>query len=84
MSRPADTSEDAYRRQIAVWRHLSGQEKTEIARRWSRRVRELLREGIRSRHLEYSDEQVRLAAMRRLLGSELFARVFPGQPLLDP
>ena len=84
MSRPADTSEDAYRFQIDLWRRLSGQEKVEIARRWSRRVRDVLREGIRSRHAEYSDEEVRLAAMHRLLGGELFAEAFPGRPLLDP
>ena len=41
-------------------------------------VREIAAEGVRSRHPEYSDEQVRLAVIRLTLGEKLFREAYPG------
>jgi hypothetical protein len=39
--------------------------------------RELQRTGIRHRHPEYSEEEVRIAHCRLILGDDLFIRVYP-------
>lgn len=84
MGRPADTSEDAYRRQIEIWRGMTGSQKVALGWQWSRHVRATLEAGIRSRHPDYTDDEVRLAAIRRELGDRLFAQAYPESPLLDP
>lgn len=43
---------------------------------------ETARTGIRSRHPDYSDSQIRLAEIRMRLGDDLFRAAFPGRPLL--
>lgn len=50
---------------------------TEMARR-------LLIAGIRKRHPEYDDDQVRLASIRLWLGPELFRDPYPDEPELEP
>jgi hypothetical protein len=59
-------------RRVAVMFRLS-----EAARRWSLG-------GIRGRHPEYDEMQVRLALARLTLGDDLVRRVWPGRPLPDP
>jgi hypothetical protein len=46
--------------------------------------RRLLADGVRRRHPEYDDEQVRLAFLRCWLGRDLFRSAYPGRPELDP
>ena len=43
---------------------------------------ELCRTGIRSRHPEYSADEVELTEFRLRLGDHLFRAAFPGRPLL--
>lgn len=49
----------------------------------SETVRQVARDGIRMRHPDYTDEDVRLTSIRLLLGDELFAAAFPAAPRLD-
>jgi hypothetical protein len=57
---------------VAVMFRLS-----ESARRWSIA-------GIRRRHPDYDDVQLRLALARMTLGDDLVRRVWPDCELLDP
>jgi len=57
---------------VAVMFRLS-----ESARQWSMA-------GIRRRHPEYDDVQLRLAFARMILGDDLVRRVWPEFELLDP
>jgi hypothetical protein len=41
-----------------------------------------MEEGIRHRHPEYSDEEVRLASIRARLGDELFLKAYPNARLV--
>lgn len=84
MWRPADTSEEADRLQFELWRHMSAEEKLRQVFEWSDLMRATFEAGIRDRHPEYTDDQVRMARIRRELGDELFRRVYPGEPLLQP
>jgi hypothetical protein len=43
-----------------------------------------LTDGIRARHPEYDDQQVKLAALHVWLGPALFHEVYPAAPGLDP
>src|SRR5438046_846120 len=68
----ADTSPEATRVYFAVLRRLGPSGRV---RRWvelTRTMRTILADGIRHRHPEYTDEQVRREVVRRLLGEQLF------------
>ena len=75
---PRDTSVDAFRIQLEIYRCMSPEERLQQALQWSEDVRELGRAGIRLRHPEYHEQEVRLASIRLRLGDELFRRVYPG------
>ncbi len=75
---PRDTSLEAFRTQLEIYRQMSPEARLEQALQWSEQVQELGRIGIRSRHPEYTDREVQLASIRLRLGNELFRRVYPG------
>ncbi len=43
-----------------------------------------MRDGVRQRHPEYSEEEVRLAFIRLWLGAELYRRAYPAERELEP
>jgi len=50
--------------------------KLELSFELSAFLRELIKEGVRNRHSEYSEEEVEFAVRKILLGEELFKRVY--------
>jgi len=72
---PADTSLDAYRVQVAILRRLPASRHLEMALRMSDSIRELTCCGVRNRHPEYNEKQVRQSAIQLSLGKELFGVV---------
>lgn len=82
--RSPDTSPDADRAQREVHARMSGARRIEIAFEMSAGVREIAADGIRSRHPEYDEVQVRHALHRLLLGDRLFREAWPDAPLLAP
>ena len=75
---PRDTSLEAFRTQLEIYRQMSPEARLEQALQWSEQVQELGRIGIRLRHPEYTDREVQLSSIRLRLGNELFRRVYPG------
>jgi hypothetical protein len=73
----ADTSEEAARVQLAVFRRMRPEERLELAFQMTNELRGRLAEGVRQRHPEYSEDQVRLAVIRLTLGDDLFRTVYP-------
>ena len=73
-----DTTADAAEVQRSVWRNMTGEQRVEMAAELSENVRQIAAEGVRRRHPEYDEDQVRLAVIRLQLGDELFAEVYPG------
>lgn len=61
---------------------MSGARRIEIAFEMSVSVREIAADGIRSRHPEYDEAQVRHALHRMLLGDRLIREAWPDAPLL--
>ncbi|MFA4836037.1 MAG: hypothetical protein WC749_08225 [Dehalococcoidia bacterium] len=73
----SDTLPEAERIQIQCLRRMGPGKRLETSLELCRLERKLLEAGIRHRHPEYSDEQVRLALIRIILPQELFDIVYP-------
>jgi len=84
MKRPLDTTEEADRVQFETWRRMSADEKLRRMLDSAEAMRETFEAGIRRRHPEYTDSDVRMARTRHEIGDALFSRVYPHEPLLDP
>jgi hypothetical protein len=75
---PADTTPEAWRVQVEVYRRMSPSRRLELACQMTDSLRRVVAAGVRARHPEYSEEQVRLAFARLWLGDDLFCKVHPG------
>jgi hypothetical protein len=75
--RPLDTSAEADRIQLEIIKRMSPEERLQRGFNMSALSNHLQESGIRARHPEYTDEEVRLARIRLNLGDELFQRVYP-------
>ncbi len=84
MAVPRDTSEDAARIQLEVYRRMAPSERLNVGLELTRMSRDLLAEGIRARHPEYSDDEVKWAVIRVWIGRDMFRRAYPHGPQLDP
>ena len=65
-------------------RRMGGQGRSAVMFRLNRFVRDLAASGIRARHPDYSDEEVRVALFRLLFGDELARKAWPERKLVDP
>jgi len=84
VARPRDTSEEAARVQLEIYRRMAPEERLRLGLELTRMSRDLVAQGIRARHPDYSDEDVRWAFIRLWLGPALFARAYPGGPEIQP
>jgi hypothetical protein len=80
--RSADTSREAYDRQIDLYRAMSPARRVEIAVAMSEESLVIAAEGIKARHREYDEDQIRWALRRLRLGDALFRQVWPNAPVL--
>jgi len=78
---PKDTSEEAHRMQIQLLCNMTGTQRVDLLAAMCAQTRETTRAGIRARHPEYTEAQVKLAFARIILGKDLYAEVFPGQDI---
>jgi hypothetical protein len=81
---PADTSLDAHEAQIDAYRRMGGAARVAVMFRLSEAARRWSMAGIRRRHPDYGDAEVRQALARMILGDDLVRRVWPDCELLDP
>ncbi len=82
--RSADTSPEAYAVQIEMYRRMTPERRLELGFDMSEQGLRTMADGIRSRHPEYGENDVRWALLRLRHGDELFSKVWPGAPLLVP
>jgi len=75
---PDDTDPEAWKAQMATLRRMGLEGRARMTFELCENARELARTGIRRRHPDYSEKQVRLAHMRLIFGEQLFQEVFPG------
>lgn len=79
---PADTTAEAMRVQLDVYRRMAPQQCLEMACRMSDSARRLSAAGVRARHPEYDERKVELAVIRLMLGEELFRTAFPNEDVV--
>jgi len=77
-SRVSDTSEEARAVQLAALRRLGVEGRAKATFALNRLTRKLTMAGIRMRHPDYDEEQVKFALRRLMLGDALFREVYPG------
>ncbi|HEU4406635.1 MAG TPA: hypothetical protein VFS43_15315 [Polyangiaceae bacterium] len=82
--RSPDTHPGAHEAQLLAYRRMSPAQKAEIAVRLSVAVRELAAEGIRQRHPEYDERDVRKALVALLYGVDVARRLWPSGPVPAP
>jgi hypothetical protein len=75
--RPLDTSPDAEKVQIEIFQSMEPEKRLQSAALLSETCHILLAEGIRKRHPNYNEEQIRLAVIRCLLPEDLFLQAYP-------
>lgn len=84
MATSGDTSQEAASVQLEVYRRMTPAERLRVGLELTQMSRDLLSQGIRSRHPAYSNDEVRWALIRAWLGRDLFALAYPHGPQLDP
>ena len=79
-----DTTPESHQAQLEAYRRLGAAGRARVAARMSADTRQLMRDGVRSRHPGYTDQEIECSIRRILYGDELFRRVWPESPLLAP
>ena len=82
--RARDTSQEAYELQLRRYRAMGDEERAGLALEMSDDIRSVAAEGIRQRHPQYSERDVRKALVALLYGAEAAARIWPGAPVPPP
>jgi len=72
-----DTSGEAEIKQIEILRRMGPEARLAAAVELSRISRKLLEEGVRRRHPDYDERQIRLETIRLILPKELFLAAYP-------
>lgn len=80
----SDTSWEAQQVQIEIFRRMGPEERLNKALELAEISRQLLAEGVRRRHPDYTDEEVRLAVIRLQLPEKLFRAAYPGALEVKP
>lgn len=77
----SDTGQAERQVREAVLRRLSEADRARLTIEMSDEAFEVARRGLRQRHPDYTDEDVRLAMLRLLHGDDLVRRIYPSEPL---
>jgi hypothetical protein len=72
-----DTAKDTEKKQIEILRHMGPEGRLRAAIELSRTSRKVLSEGVRRRHPDYDERQIRLETIRLTLAKELFRAAYP-------
>jgi len=72
-----DTTLEAARTQFSILRKIGVGGRANMAIELSDGLRATIESGVRQRHPEYSENMVRLAALRLAIGDQLFRQCYP-------
>lgn len=79
-----DTPPAAQLAQVQAWQRMGGARRAEAAIQMSDDARAIAMEGVRCRHPEYAEFQVRQAMLRMVLGDVLYKKAWPHGLMLAP
>lgn len=74
---PRDTTPDAHRVQIEALRRMGPEGRLRLMFEACANLRALAATGVRLRHPDYTEEQIRLAVTRLMAGEEAFTKLLP-------
>jgi hypothetical protein len=75
---PNDTKLASVIKQFSILRKMDTNKRAEMTFQLGNNLRSIVESGIRQRHPGYSDEQIKLAALKLTIDKDLFNRAFPG------
>lgn len=73
---PNDTTIDALRKQFEILERIGIEGRAEMTFQLSDNLRQIIQDGVRLRHPEYNDSQVRQKVLRITLGDELYCKAY--------
>ena len=79
-----DTSIEINRIWITILSRMMPEQRFTAALSLTQTCKLLLAEGVKRRHAEYTENQIRLAVIKLLLGEELFSAVYPEEKDIKP
>jgi hypothetical protein len=82
--RARDTSQDAHELQVRLYRAMTPGQRSELALRMSDDARRIAAEGIKLRHPDYSERDIRRALVALLYGKDAASKIWPGEPVPSP
>ena len=77
-----DTTAEAREVQLGVYRAMTGEQRVALALQLSDEMRQLSIDGIRSRHPDFDDQQVRAEFLCILYGPDLAAEIMAVRPIV--
>ncbi len=73
---PSDTTIDALRKQFEILERIGIEGRAEMTFELSDNLRQIIESGVRLRHPEYNNHQVRREVLHITLGDELYRKAF--------
>jgi len=74
---PADTTIEAAKKQFEILRRLDAQTRVKMAFELSDNLRSIVEAGVRFRHGDYNEQEIKQQVIRLMLGETLFKQVYP-------
>ena len=74
---PFDTARDAAVKQFDILRKMDIEARAAMTFELSDNLRSILASGIRQRHPDYSDDEIKMAVLRLTIDRKLFDQAFP-------
>ena len=74
---PKDTTIEAARMRFSILRQMGMEGRARMTIELSDGLRSIIESGVRQRHPDYDENMVRLAAIRIMIGDELFRQAYP-------
>ena len=74
--KPADTTIEAMRKQIEILRLMGSEARLKMAFDLSDNLRSIAETGVRERHSDYSEQQIKREVLRLTIGDRLYVEVF--------
>lgn len=78
---PRDTTAEAALIRVEIFRCMTPERRLRMALEMGDTLRKFVAAGVRLRHPQHSEEQVKLAVFRLTLGDALFREAYPGMDI---
>lgn len=73
---PADTTLEAVRKQFEILRRLGPEVRLKMAFEMSDNLRRIVEAGVRGRHPDYNEQQIKQGVLRLMIGERLYREAF--------